>query len=125
MIVKWFHIFSVWIFIASTLYLIGISPINTFPLNALVLIPGIYQFLYRFGIDPIWKLVNIALLHLLPFTVIPVDLTKRTIMYNFFILAAYVAYMLITKNSITDVYQTLITEEPVSFTQFIMDRWSL
>jgi len=125
MIVRWFHIFSVWIFIASTLYLIGISPINTFPLNLLILIAGIYQFLYRFGIDPIWKLVNIALLHLLPFTAIPVDITRYTIICNFLILATYVAYMLITKNSITDVYQTLITEEPVSFTQFIMDRWSL
>ena len=123
MILKWFHIFSVWIFIASTLYVIGISPINTFPLNVLALIPGTYQFLYRVAIDPIWKLAYIALLHLLPFTTIPINLTKRTIMYNFLILAAYVAYMLITKNSIVDVYHTMMTEEPVSFMSFITDRF--
>ncbi len=123
MIVKWFHIFSVWIFIASTLYLIGISPINTFPLNILALILGTYQFLYRFAIDPIWKLAYVALLHLLPFITIPVDITRYTIICNFLILATYVAYMLITKNSITDVYHTITTEEPVSFMSFITDRF--
>jgi hypothetical protein len=123
MIVKWYQIFSVWVFLASILYGLKISPINTFSLNIVSVLPGIYQLAHRYLIDPWWKLLYVILLHGLPFLWMPIDLSIKTIMNNGIIAAGYYLFMEMTETSVLNVYKTMLHEKPTSFTTFLERRF--
>ena len=123
MIVKFYQVFSWWVFIASALYGLGISPINTFPLTLLVLGPGLYQLVKRFRIDPLWKLLYIVLLHFSAFLWVPFDLSIKTLINNCLVPVAYVIFMELNEYSISEVYHAMLTEKPTTFTQFFKNRF--
>ena len=121
-VVKVYQIFSVWIFLASVLYGLCLSPMNPFPLLVLALIVGTVHFLYRFALDPWWKLMAIFLIHVLPFLWIRPTFSAITLYQNMGFLLAYVVIMTVSGTSILDVYWSLFTKPTGPFLQEIKDR---
>ena len=121
-VVKWYHIFSIWIFLASVLYGLHLSPMNPFPLLVPAALVGTFQFLYRFSIDPWWKLAVIFLIHFLPFLWIRPNFSSITLYQNTGFLFLYLLTMAVTSTSILDVYWSLFTKPTGPFLQEIKER---
>jgi hypothetical protein len=121
MVVKWYMIFSIWIFLASVLYGLRLSPMNTFPLLVLASIVGTLHFLYRFSEDPWWRLIGIVLIHAIPFLWIRPNLSSITLYQNMGFMVLYIIVMAISGTSIMGVYQTLFTKPPKPFLDAIKD----
>jgi len=120
-VVKFYQIFSVWIFLASVLYGLHLSPMNPFPLLVPAAIVGTAHFIHRFTLDPWWKLAVIFLIHFLPFLWIPQDLSLNTLYQNMGFLLVYVIVMTVSSTSIVNVYQTLFTKPTGPFLKEIKD----
>jgi hypothetical protein len=116
-IVKFYQIFSVWIFLASVLYGLHLSPMNPFPLLVLAAIVGTVHFIYRFTLDPWWKLAVIFLIHFLPFLWIRPNMSITTLYQNMGFLLVYLLTMAITSTSILGVYWSLFTKPTGPFLQ--------
>ena len=111
MVVKWYMIFSIWIFLASIFYGLRLSPMNPFPLLVPALIVGTIHLLYRFALDPWWKLAAIFLIHFLPFLWIRPTFSVITLYQNMGFLLLYLVIMKVSGTSIMGVYQSLFTEK--------------
>jgi len=121
-VVKFYQIFSVWIFLASVLYGLHLSPMNPFPLLVLAAIVGTVHFIYRFTLDPWWKLAVIFLIHFLPFLWIRPNMSVITLYQNMGFLLVYLLTMAITSTSILDVYWSLFTKPTGPFLQEMKGR---
>ena len=121
-IVKFYQIFSIWIFLASVLYGLHLSPMNPFPLLVPAAIVGAAHFIYRFTLDPWWKLAVIFLIHFLPLLWVPPDFSLTTLYQNMGFLLVYLVIMTVSGTSILDVYWSLFTKPMGPFLQEIKDR---
>ena len=115
-------IFSVWIFLASIFYGLRLSPMNPFPLLVPAALVGIVHFLYRFSLDPWWKLMAIFTIHFLPFLWIRPNVSSITLYQNMGFLLLYLLTMAITNTRILDVYWSLFTKPTGPFFQEIKER---
>lgn len=122
MIVKSYHIFSVWVFLAAVAYGLRLSPLNPYPLVILAAIGGAIQFIYRFSTGVWWHLLLIVLLHALPFVWVTPDLTLKTVQLNLILPALYVLAMTLAHVSILEVYRTLLTEQTGSFWTYMKNK---
>jgi putative effector of murein hydrolase LrgA (UPF0299 family) len=122
MTVKFYQIFSVWIFLASIFYGLHLSPMNPFPLLMPAALVGTIHLLYRFALDPWWKLAAIFLIHFLPFLWIRPNMSIITLYQNMGFLLLYLLTMAITSTSILDVYRSLFTKPTGPFLQEIKER---
>jgi len=123
MIVKWYHTFSAWSFIAAILYGFGINPINPYPLNIMSALGGIFHFLYGFVKESRWKLIFIVILfHSLPFLWLPPVLTISNMMNNLYLIIAYLLFMLISNKNIIQVYKVILNEPSISIQDFLNKR---
>ena len=122
MTVKFYHIFSIWIFLASVLYGLHLSPMNPFPLLIPAAFVGTIHLLYRFALDPWWKLAAIFLIHFLPFLWIRPNVSSITLYQNVGFLLLYLLTMAITRTRILDVYWSLFTKPTGPFFQEIKER---
>ena len=120
-VVKWYHIFSVWIFLASILYGLHLSPMNPFPLLVPAAIVGTAHLLYRFTLDPWWKLAAIFTIHFVPFLWIRPTFSVTTLYQNMGFLLLYLVTMAVTNTHILDVYWSLFTKPTGPFFQEIKD----
>jgi len=123
MIVKFYQVFAWWVFIASVLYGLGISPINTFPLILLALGPGLYQLVSRFRIDPLWKKIYTIILYFSPFLWVPLDLSIKTLINNCIVPVAYIIFMEMNEYDVSEVYHTMLIENPTKLFQFLKNRF--
>jgi putative effector of murein hydrolase LrgA (UPF0299 family) len=121
MTVKFYHIFSIWIFLASILYGLHVSPMNPFPLLIPAAIVGTLHLLYRFALDPWWKLTAIFCIHFLPFLWIRPNVSITTLYQNMGFLLLYLVTMAVTSTSILDVYWSLFTKPTGPFLQEIKE----
>lgn len=120
MIVKWYHTFSAWSFVAAILYGLGINPINPFPLNILSAMGGIFHFLYGFRTESWWKLIFAAFLfHALPFLWLPPVLTISNVTNNLYLVISYLLFMIISNKNIIHVYKILLSEPTISIQDFL------
>jgi hypothetical protein len=122
MIVKAYHLFSVWVFVAAAAYGLRLTSLNPFPLVVLAAIGGAIQFVYRFSTDVWWHLLLIVVLHALPFVWVSPDYTMHTLRWNLVLPAIYVLAMTIGHVSILEVYRIMLTETPGSFLTYMKDK---
>jgi hypothetical protein len=94
---------------------------NPFPLLVPAAIVGAAHFIYRFTLDPWWKLAVIFLIHFLPFLWIPQDFSLNTLYQNIGFLLAYLVIMTVSGTSIVEVYRTLFTKQTGPFLKEIKD----
>ena len=120
--VKWYKIFSFWIFILSILSALHILPYSTFPLHVVALI-GILEMEHYFPHESYWKYVTILGLHVAPFLWVSYSFSIKTIMACLFWVLVYIAFMAINKYSIIKAYTKLLQEKHIVFSQFTMSRF--
>jgi len=123
MLIKWYHTFSAWSFVAAVLYGLGINPINPFPMNVISAVGGTYHFLYGITTEPLWKLIfAVILFHGLPFLWLPPVLTLSNIINNLYLIVFYLLFIFISNVSINDVYKTLFNEPKISIKEFLLSK---
>ena len=118
--VRWFHLFSTWIFIASVLY--PIHGISTFPLNVLALV-GIVQVLRGWGNEHWVKELYIIALHLLPFLWIPYDFSLPTLKACFAFGFVYLIFLACLQTNCVTVYWNLLQEKHTKLEDFLKVRF--
>ena len=120
--VRWYHLFSTWIFLLSVAY--PIHKISTFPLNLLALI-GCFEII----INPYkahWiKNLYIIFLHLLAFLWIPYDLSLRVFQFAFIFGLIYLLFIAVIKESVPHIYFELWKEKHEKLEDFLRDRFNI
>jgi len=117
--VRWFHLLSVWIFVASALY--PFHKISTFPLNLVALI-GITTLKMS---ESFWKSLHIVLIHLLPFLWIPYVINKESIKLFFGVIVCYFIFMSYLQEDPIDVYRVLQEEEHKTYREYLEARFGI
>jgi hypothetical protein len=116
--VRFFHLFSTWIFVASALY--PLHGISTFPLNLLALIG-----LYGMKNESTGKNIYNLILHLAPFLWIPYSFSEETMLFSVLLLLVYLLIMIVLKRNCYEIYDSLLKEEHPTFKEFLETRYNL
>lgn len=118
--VRWYYIFSTWIFLYSAAY--PLHHISTFPLNVLALV-GCLEIILNPHKESWVKNLYILLLHLLPFLWIPYSLSLETLGYSAIFTCLYLVSMIFLNESVIHIYRVLLDEDHPIYTQFLCDRF--
>ena len=97
MIYKWYKIFSFWIFVASLLY--PLHKFSTYPL-ILVSLPAGFTFRKSFFLPALTGF----LIHIIPFYIVPFDVSPMTILYNLVFVLLYLIYIACCGQTVTEIY---------------------
>lgn len=116
--VRFFHLFSTWIFVASALY--PLHGISTFPLNLLAVI-GLYEMRYESTGKNIYNLI----LHLAPFLWIPYSFSEETMHFCVLLLLAYLLTTIFLNRNLYEIYDSLLKERHLTFKEFLSARYNL
>ncbi len=116
--VRFFHLFSTWIFVASALY--PLHGISTFPMNLLALV-GLYEMKNESTGKNIYNLI----LHLAPFLWIPYSFSEETMLFCVLLLLAYLLIMIFLKRNCYEIYDSLLKERHPTFKEFLSARYNL
>lgn len=117
--VRFFHLFSTWIFVASALY--PLHGISTFPLNLLALV-GLYEMRKT---ESTGKNIYNLILHLAPFLWIPYSFSEETMLFCVLLLLAYLLIMIFLKRNCYEIYDSLLKERHSDFKEFLAARYNL
>jgi len=117
--VRWYMLFSAWIFIASVFY--PYHKISTFPLNCLALL-GFAEVIGKPWIESPVKRVFLVLIHTLPFLWIPMDFGYKTLFYNALFAISYLTFMNLMNLSVLRTYMTVMYENHKTFREYLRVR---
>jgi len=93
MLVRWWMLFSNWIFVAAILYAIGVHKVSTFPASLVALPFGIFFIIRKYRVYPLWKLSAAAALHIIPFLLVPWVITKENVAWSIGLFFLYMFFM--------------------------------
>jgi hypothetical protein len=116
--IRWYHLFSSWIFLLSSAY--PLHRISTLPLNLLAL-PGTLSAILR--PCPLSKRIYNIVLHCAPFIWIPYTVSLQSLLLSFAYAFLYIKYMNYIQVNPIDVYITLFKENHTSVYEFLQDRF--
>lgn len=120
--IRWYMLYSYWIFVLALLYAAGLQPISTFPSSLLALPFGVFFVYQKYRVDPNWKLGLAFLLHVVPFVAVPWILTKDVLLWNVLFLLFYVALMTIAGLDIVQTYKKTYYEIHKNLKDFAAER---
>lgn len=120
--IRWYMLYSYWIFVLALLYAAGLQPISTFPSSLLALPFGVFFVYEKYRVDPNWKLGLAALLHLVPFALVPWILTKDVLLWNVLFLLFYVALMTMAGADVVQTYKKTYYEIHTNLKDFLAER---
>ena len=120
--VKWYKLFSCWIFFLSIASGLGWIPYSTFPLNIVALV-GILAIVPHFPEESYLKYLAVVLLHVLPFLWVRYDYGMNTMIFCASMTVLYVGAMMITNQPILETYIAMAYEKDVTFVEFLTNRF--
>ena len=120
--VKWYQLFSCWIFLLSIASGLGWIPYSTFPLNVVAVV-GILAIVPHFPEESYLKYAVVVLLHLLPFLWVRYEYDVNTMIFCASMTTLYVGAMMIAKQPILETYLAMAYEKDVTFAEFMQDRF--
>jgi hypothetical protein len=119
--VKWYHIFSNWILLASLLY--PFHKLSTFPLLVAAFPFGVFYLLRKWNSDLFLKLIISCIIHFVPFLFIPYNFTAPVLFFNISLVGMYIVFMYYNHIKIHDVYNKLFSESHTSIKAYISERF--
>ena len=122
MAIRWYMLFSNWIFVASLANLVGVK-VPTFPANVVALPFGIAYVAGKTGVDPWWKVLYVGMLHFAPFAWVSWSITTGGLVWMVAGMLAYAAFMRSRGWSIVETYRTMFTETHTSLEAYLTDRF--
>lgn len=120
--IRWYMLFSNWIFVGSLLYLVGLHSISTFPANLIALPFGLYFVWQKREVDPLWKLFYAAFIHLAPFIWVPWVVNMENLTWAIFAFMLYLMYLFVNRLSMDDIYTSTLNEVHTSFLSYLTER---
>ena len=120
--IRWYMLYSYWIFVLALLYATGLQPISTFPSSLLALPFGVFFVYQKYRVDPNWKLGLAFLLHAVPFMAVPWILTKDVLLWNVLFLLFYVALMTVAGVDVVQTYKKTYYEIHSNLKDFLAER---
>jgi len=125
MLVRWWMLFSNWIFVAAILYAVGLHTVSTFPASVVALPFGLFFIVRKYGVDPLWKLGAAAALHIIPFLIVPWVITKENAAWTIGSFLLYMFLMRAINISPLDIYKETYYEVHQSITDWLKERLGL
>jgi hypothetical protein len=122
MLIRWYMLFSNWIFVASLANLVGVE-VPTFQANLIALPFGLAYVVGKVGIDPWWKVLYVGMLHFAPFAWVTWSITMGGWLLTGTGMLAYAAFMWSRGWSIVETYRTMFTETHTSLQEYLADRF--
>ena len=122
MLVRWWMLFSNWIFVAAILYAVGVHKVSTFPASLVALPFGIFFIVRKYRVDPLWKLFAAAALHIIPFLLVPWLITKENVAWTIGLLLIYTFFMTATQGGPVDIYRETYYEVHGSIIDWVKER---
>ena len=120
--IRWYMLYSYWIFVLALLYAAGLQPISTCPSSLLALPFGVFFVYQKYRVDPNWKLGLAFLLHAVPFMAVPWILTKDVLLWNVLFLLFYVALMTVAGVDVVQTYKKTYYEIHTNLKDFLAER---
>lgn len=118
--IRWYHLFSTWIFLLSAAY--PIHQISTYPLNLLALVGCLQLILNPFRSNS-GKNIYILAIHLLPFLWIPYDISEKALQFALLCGFLYLLFITAIGEDLFHIYSNLLREDHPTFQRFICDRF--
>ena len=120
--IRWYYIFSTWIFLLSTAY--PLHAISTYPLNVLAL-PGCFEILINPHKEHWTKNLYILALHILPFLWIPYSFSATSIYFAAGSGVCYLVFVGFLEEDPIHIYTELFKENHPTYRAFVSDRFGL
>ena len=120
--VKWYQLFSCWIFLLSIVSGLSWIPYSTFPLNVMAVV-GILAIIPHFPEESYLKYLVIIALHTLPFLWVRYEYDVNTMIFCASMAVVYFGAMMIAKQPILETYLAMAYEKDVTFGEFLRDRF--
>ena len=120
--IRWYYIFSTWIFILSATY--PLHKISTYPLNAIAL-PGCFEIILNPHKEHWFKNLYILAIHTLPFLWIPYSVSKRTLQFALVSVVIYLIFISILGENVIHIYSELLNENHITLKLFLADRFGI
>jgi len=120
--VRWYYIFSTWIFLLSAAY--PIHHISTYPLNLIALV-GCFEILLNPHKEHWIKNVYILALHILPFLWIPYSLSVKSLEFALTSALVYLIFISILGENVFHIYNELLNENHPTLKSFLGDRFGI
>jgi len=120
--VRWYYIFSTWIFILSALFPVVHLP--TFPLNLMASV-GCFEIILNPYNENIVKNLYILFIHIAPFFWIPYDLSVNAFQVGAAVILTYLLFIASLGENPIHVYMTLLKENHETTAEFLKDRFGL
>jgi hypothetical protein len=118
-------LYSYWIFLAAVLYKAGVITVSTFPSSLLALPFGLFFVYGKYRVDPMWKLALAAAIHLVPFFLVPVDLSRDVLLWNLAGLGLWLLCMMAAGQNPVTIYRKTYYETHSSFGSLLSERLGL
>ena len=120
--VRWYYIFSTWIFILSALH--PLLQLPTFPLNLMASV-GCLQIILNPYNENLVKNLYILFIHIAPFFWIPYDLSVNAFQIGAAVILAYLLFIATMGENPIHVYGMLLKEHHDTAAEFLKDRFGL
>lgn len=120
--IRWYYIFSSWIFLLSVAY--PIHAISTYPLNVLAL-SGCFEILLNPHKEHWTKNIYILALHILPFLWIPYSFSTSSMYFAVGSGLSYLMFVGLLEEDPIHIYSELFKENHPTFAAFIADRFGI
>lgn len=119
--IRFYHIFSNWIFIASII--LAWFKLSIYPLHIIAIPFGISYLITTAHRELLAKELITVCIHFLPFLWAPRDVSFRSFTIAVWLTITYIVFMMSIGVRIVDIYKAVYAEHHTGFGEFMRERW--